>query len=124
MNTLTNTASCTYSLLGIPLTATPATATLNVVSNVVIFTKTFNPTSAKSGDTVAVNLSVNLPSSVLNPITSVVVKDTLPAGLTFVTGSVTLNGVAQPSADPAIGINVGTMNPNVTTLISFNALVS
>lgn len=124
MTTLTNTASCTYSLLGIPLVATPATAVLNIVSNVVVFTKTFNPTSAKSGDTVAINLSVNLPNSVLNPITSVVVKDQLPVGLTFVSGSVTLNGVAQPSADPSVGINVGTMNPNVTTLISFNALVA
>lgn len=124
MNTLTNTATCTYSLLGVPLTATPATATLNIVNNVVIFTKNFDPTSAKSGDTVAINLSLNLPSSILNPITSVVVKDTLPNGLTFVIGSVTLNGVSQPAADPQIGINVGTMNPNVTTLISFNALVT
>lgn len=124
MAILTNTANCTYSLLGIPLVAVPATANLDVVSDVVIFTKTFNPVAAKSGDTVAVNLSVNLPSSVLNPITSVVVRDTLPVGLTFVSGSVTLDGVAQPSADPAAGINVGTMNPNVTTLISFNALVA
>lgn len=123
MATLTNTASASYQLLGVPIVATPATATFEVVVNILNFTKTFNPIAGKSGDTVEVTLTVNNPVSVLNPITNVVVTDVLPTGLTFVTGSVKIDGTTNASAVPANGINLGSMNPNTTKIIKFNVTV-
>lgn len=44
-----------------------------------------------------------------NPLTNVFFQDTIPAGLSFVDGSVIVNGISQPQANP----NTGFMVPDV-----------
>jgi uncharacterized repeat protein (TIGR01451 family) len=54
---------------------------------------------------------------------SVILQDTLPEGLLFVPGSVTLNAVAMPLANPQSGVHVGTIALGETDVLEFNAKV-
>lgn len=77
-------------------------------------------------------------------LTDIIFTDIIPSGATFVTGSVKVDGVSQPTYDPNIGFNVGSLiilgsrtiifevevtslpNPNTiinTSLTEFNYLV-
>lgn len=52
-----------------------------------------------------------------------VLVDPLPAGVSFVPGSVTIDGVRSPSSSPATGIQLGNISPSVTRRVVFNAVV-
>lgn len=54
-------------------------------------------------------------------LTNVVVKDTLPSGLTFVPGSVKVDGVAKPNLTPN-NIPLGTMNKGQKIIITFEVV--
>lgn len=49
--------------------------------------------------------------------------DPLPAGTSFVSGSFKLNGVAQPSASPVNGVNLGTVAAGTTVAVSYQVRV-
>lgn len=55
--------------------------------------------------------------------TNVIYTDPIPSGTTFITGSVTVNGVTQAGANPANGIPIGSIAANSTTTVSFQVLV-
>ncbi|PFC81455.1 DUF11 domain-containing protein [Bacillus cereus] len=55
--------------------------------------------------------------------TNVIYTDPIPSGTTFISGSVTVNGVTQAGANPANGISIGSIAANSTTTISFQVLV-
>ncbi|MDA1568404.1 DUF11 domain-containing protein, partial [Bacillus cereus] len=55
--------------------------------------------------------------------TNVIYTDPIPSGTTFIPGSVTVNGVTQAGANPANGIQIGSIAANSTTTISFQVLV-
>ncbi|MGL4450093.1 MAG: hypothetical protein ACRCTZ_02740 [Sarcina sp.] len=73
------------------------------------------------GDTVVYTVSLQNTGNIV--ANNIFVKDILPSVLGFATGSVTINGVASPSADPSVGFNVGTVNPGQTILVTYNAQV-
>lgn len=119
MATITNKATTTYQLLGVNLSIDSNIVPFEVVSNVVTLTKSVVPTAGKSGDTVTFTITL-LPTAA---ITTTVITDVLPVGLTFVTGSVKVDGVAQPSANPATGITIGAVGLNITKTVTFQATV-
>jgi uncharacterized repeat protein (TIGR01451 family) len=55
------------------------------------------------------------------PVTNVVVKDTLPSGLTFVNGSVMVGGVSKPNLTPS-NIPLGTMAKGQKIVITFDVV--
>ncbi|NBD23332.1 DUF11 domain-containing protein [Paenibacillus glycinis] len=57
------------------------------------------------------------------PLRQSVLFDPLPSGTGFVPGSVTINGVRNPSASPAGGIPLGIIEPGTSRQILFNAVV-
>ena len=122
--TITNTANCSYKLQGATLNATPAKADLLVIGNILSFTKEFIPTVGKSGDTVTISIEVSLLASFPNSITNVIVTDMIPSGITLVTGSIEINGVSNPTANPNTGITVGTINPGETKTITFQVTIN
>ncbi|MGN4474767.1 hypothetical protein ACTFQ8_25365, partial [Bacillus cereus group sp. MYBK40-2] len=50
--------------------------------------------------------------------------DTAPVDTTFVFGSVTINGINQPNANPENGITLGTLAPNDSVIITFQVTIS
>ena len=54
-------------------------------------------------------------------IDNVVVTDVLPEGLTYVTGSTSVNGGSCSSLDPASGIALATLRAGETAVITFRA---
>jgi len=79
--------------------------------------KTEDRTTAVVGDVVTYGLSMQ--NSCAQPLSNAVLRDFLPEGLTFVSGSVVINGVSQPTANPLIGFFVPDILGGTTLQVSF-----
>ncbi|WP_249897756.1 hypothetical protein [Paenibacillus sp. PK3_47] len=79
--------------------------------------KSANLSSAAVGEYITYTVAVSNPSGV--PINNIVLSDPVPAGGTFVSGTVTVNGTAQPSANPNAGIALGTLAAGGTATVTF-----
>lgn len=118
MPQITNKATVTYTLLGVNLSIDSNTVNFDKVVNVLTATKSVSPSAGKSGDTVLFTIDVLTTAA----ITGVVLTDVL-TGFTFVSGSVKIDGVSQPSANPNTGINIGAVGIGITKTVTFNATV-
>ncbi|WP_256252558.1 hypothetical protein [Paenibacillus sp. UNC496MF] len=123
---LSNTATANYSF------SPPDGRTLfgSVQSNTVIIpvsspnvtaVKSTDAIDAVSGDTITYTIVVT--NNGISPVDNVVVVDPVPAGVTFIAGSVTVNGVTQPNANPNTGIQVGTIAAGAAATVTFQVLV-
>ena len=63
--------------------------------------KTVSSETASVGDTVT--FTVTLENTCQSPLTNLFFQDTVPNGLTFVPGSVTINGASAPGVNPNVG---------------------
>lgn len=54
---------------------------------------------------------------------NLIITDLVPQGANFISNSVKVNGVTQPSIDPALGITVGTIAVGTTSTVVFNTTV-
>lgn len=57
-------------------------------------------------------------------VSNVIFRDIIPAGATFISGSVRVNGTSHPSYDPNAGFNIGSMIVLSTNRIVFDVLVT
>lgn len=120
MAVLTNKATATYNLLGVPLTIDSNTVNFTTVVNVVTLTKSCSPTAGKSGDTVTFTITALATAA----ITGAVITDNLTgSGFTFVAGSVKVDGTSVPAANPNTGITLGAVGLNITKTITFDVTV-
>ncbi|MBN1040239.1 DUF11 domain-containing protein [Clostridium botulinum] len=83
--------------------------------------KTVNPALAAVNDTLTYTIVAKNTGNV--SANNVVITDTIPTDTTFVTNSVTVNGITQTGTNPETGINIGTLNPNQVATITFMVLV-
>ncbi len=81
--------------------------------------KSADKTQINVGDTV--NYTVTLTNPGINPLTGVTIKDVLPDGMTFVPGSVTVNGQANSAANPVVGFTVPDIQGGETVTVVFTA---
>ncbi|WDH84704.1 DUF7507 domain-containing protein [Paenibacillus urinalis] len=90
----------------------------------VTLVKSVSVPTAVVGDTIT--YSIVITNNGITNVTNAVLSDVLPSQSSFVPGSVTINGVTQPNANPAGGISIGTLAPGasatVTFAVSINAL--
>lgn len=84
--------------------------------------KSVNRTVAGLGDTLTYTITV--PNTGTGSAENVVLQDSIPNGTTFVAGSVTVGGVTQPSANPANGINLGTIPNNTQRIVTFQVRIT
>lgn len=56
-------------------------------------------------------------------VTNVSLSDIIPAGTSLVSGSVTVGGTPQPSANPGTGISIGTITPGGSVAVTFQVNV-
>lgn len=124
---LSNQASVTY-LYSLPdgRTFNDATVTNTVLIPVsspnITLVKTASATDAVVGDTITYTIVAT--NAGIAPVTNLVISDPIPAGTVFAAGSVTLNGLPLPGANPASGVSVGTLAPGATATLTFNVTVT
>ncbi|EEM70639.1 hypothetical protein bthur0009_33920 [Bacillus thuringiensis serovar andalousiensis BGSC 4AW1] len=107
-----------------PVTSTTPTPNVNVSIN------NPNPTTTKSADLQIadigdiVTFTVTFQNKGTVPATNVTVQDSLPQGVSFVPGSVVINGISQLGENPEIGIPIGTVNPGQSITVTFQGIVN
>ena len=84
--------------------------------------KSFTATGAVAGDTVTYTATITNGGSA--SAASVVLSDTLPAGLTFVPGSITVGGVSRPTLDVTSGIPLGSLALNSSVVVTYRAQIT
>ncbi|WP_083681674.1 DUF11 domain-containing protein [Paenibacillus sp. FSL A5-0031] len=124
---LVNQASATYSFLlpdGRTLGGSFSTNALSIpvsAPNVAVV-KSTTVTDAVVGDTITYRIAVT--NNGIENINNVLVVDPLSPGSSFQAGSVLIDGVPRPAANPSLGILVGLIAPSVTVLVDFSVLVT
>lgn len=83
--------------------------------------KTSNMSTANVGD--VVTYKVQLTNTCTSPLTDVFFRDIIPNGLSFVPGSVTVNGVTNPGVDPNTGFTIPDVAGESTTVVTFDVNV-
>lgn len=104
-----------------------AEATSNTVSLAVVFAKTtvfksVDKTFATRGDVLTYTSVVTNAGN--TDIVSALFTDDIPVGTSFIDGSVTVDGVAKPSANPAAGIELGSIAQGASVVVSFEATIN
>ncbi|WP_141500044.1 beta strand repeat-containing protein [Paenibacillus luteus] len=92
-----------------------------VFAPVVLVNKLVNAIDAVIGD--VLTYTINVTNNNAAPINTISVTDVIQSETTFVSGSVTVNGLAQPSANPAAGISIGSIAPGATVPVTFQVTV-
>lgn len=82
-------------------------------------TKSVNVSEVFVGDSVIFTLVVNNPE--FTTLSNAVLQDIVPAGLSFIPGSVNIDGVSSSGANPAIGIPLGSIGGFQTIRVTFAA---
>lgn len=95
--------------------------TTNLVNAVLTMTKSVDKTYATIGDTL--NYTINLTNNGSILLSDITVKDALPAEAEFVTGSVKIDNVEQPTYDITTGIDTGSITVIETKEITFQATI-
>jgi large repetitive protein len=85
--------------------------------------KTVDKAIAKVGDILTYTVLLSNTAGTANA-DNVFFTDTVPPGTSFVTGSFRIDGVVQALANPAAGVNVGTIASGASKTVSFQALVN
>ena len=83
--------------------------------------KTVSTPTANIGD--IVTYTVTLTNTCTSPLTNVFFQDIVPNGLSFVPGSVTVNGSQDITLNPNVGFNVPDIPGGSTATITFDALI-
>ncbi len=86
------------------------------------FVKTVDKAYAQLGDTVTYTLLLQNTGNA--PADNTVLSDVLPAGVTLVPGSVVINGTPTPSVTDMSSLPLGTLQPQQTVIVAFDALIS
>lgn len=98
------------------------TVSIPVSAPEVVVTKTTTTTATTNGDTVT--YSVTVLNAGIAAVSNAVFNDALPAGTAFVPGSVFVDGVQQPAANPATGVALGTLAPGASVNVTFSVTVN
>ncbi len=83
--------------------------------------KSVDRQSANVGETV--RFTVTLTNACTSPLTGVFFQDTLPDGLSFAEGSVTVDGTPEPASNPETGFALPDVPGGATVTVSFDAKV-
>ncbi|MBS0589520.1 MAG: DUF11 domain-containing protein, partial [Proteobacteria bacterium] len=88
-----------------------------------IVVKTVDKATAAVGDTLTYTITLNNQGAVA--ANNIVFNDAIPAGTTFVAGSLKINNVVQANpATPVTGLAIGTINAGATTTVVFQVQVA
>ncbi len=83
--------------------------------------KTVNTPTAIVGE--VVTYTVTLTNTCSSPLTNVFFQDTVPNGLSFLPGTVTVNGISDTALNPNTGFTIPDIPGGATATITFDAVV-
>ncbi|MGO4106291.1 DUF7507 domain-containing protein [Paenibacillus sp. YAF4_2] len=118
---LSNQSSVSYTVGTFSGTTASNSTITPVFQPVIPLTKSASTTSATVGDTITYTV---LARNTGNRAAAVTLLDNIPAGSTFVPGSVTINGAASPASSPLTGIPIGSLAPAGQTTVTFQTLLN
>ncbi len=124
-NTIINKATTTYNYLVIvPITGSSESNTTTTTINVtdLELVKSASVTDVMSGDTLTYTTVITNNGNI--NATNIEFIDLVPSELSFVSGSVTINGTPQPTYDPNVGFNLGTLAPGDSITVVFDTVVN
>ena len=127
-NELNNNAITTFNYIVNPNnapvtnTTTTNTVTTTVQNDNVIAIKAVDFTSALPGQTLTYTITITNSGNMI--IEDILLVDMAPVDTTFVIGSVTINGLNQPNANPENGITLRNLAPNESVIITFQVTIS
>ncbi|UYX54031.1 cell surface protein [Bacillus thuringiensis] len=127
-NELSNKAITTFNYIvnpnNLPVanTTTTNTVTTTVQNDNVVAIKSVNATNALPSQTLTYTITITNSGNVT--IEDLLAIDTVPVDTTFVIGSVMINGINQPNANPENGITLGSLAPNESAIITFQVTIS
>lgn len=127
-NELNNKAITTFNYIvnpnNLPVTNTTTTNTVTttVQNDNVVAIKSVNATNALPSQTLTYTITITNSGNVT--IEDLLAIDTVPVDTIFITGSVTINGINQPNANPENGIPLGNLAPNESVVITFQVTIS
>jgi len=101
---------------------TTNTVTVVMISGEIIVFKSADRAYAVRGDTVHYTSTVTNTGNINE--TSLVFRDPIPAGTSFVANSVKINGVNQPGLDPAVGFSIPDLAPGASNTVEFDVTVN
>lgn len=84
--------------------------------------KSVDKTFAVKGDILTYTSEIKNTGSI--PVTDVIFKDEIPAGTTFVNGSVYIDGVNYPSYNPQTGFFAANLTPQASVTVTFQVQVN
>jgi uncharacterized repeat protein (TIGR01451 family) len=124
---ISNQASATYSYTlpdGRTLGGSLSSNTLNIQVSApdVRVVKTTAAVDAVVGDTIVYEMVVT--NNGIDPVNNIVLTDPISSAVTFVTGSVLVDGVPRLSANPALGIALGSLAPGASVAVSYAVRVN
>lgn len=124
-NILNNQSSVTFNY--VVIVVVPGSSSSNVVTTTVNVTdiemeKTASVDIVESGDTLTYTTVITNNGNV--DATDIIFIDIVSSELTFVTGSVVVGGVSQPTYDPNVGFNIGTLEPGEDITVVFDTTVN
>ena len=127
VNPVFNIARADYEFF--PFAGYPATSFLNsnpvavfIIVRQMTNIKSFDKAFAVKGDILTYTSVITNTGSI--PVTDVIFKDEIPAGTTFVNGSVTVNGVSYPAYDPQTGFFAANLTPQASVTVTFQVQVN
>lgn len=95
--------------------------TIPVSSPDVTVAKSTSAIDAVVGDIITYTILIT--NNGLSPVNNVVMTDPVPAGTSFIAGSVTVDGTPRPTANPNVGITVGTIAVGSSATVTFQVRV-
>lgn len=93
-----------------------------IISRQMSIVKSVDKAFAVKGDVLTYTSLIKNTGSV--PVTDVMFKDEIPAGTTFVDGSVTIDGVSYPTYNPQTGFFVANLTPQASASVTFQVQIN
>lgn len=127
-NPILNSGTTTYQYVPVPnQPAVSGTDTTNIVSTqvnnaTVTMTKAVDKSFADIGDTLTYTVSFTGTGN--TNANNVIFTDVIPTGTTFVLNSLTIDGTTQVGANPANGVNIGSIPTGTTKNVAFQVVVN
>ena len=119
---VTNYATISYTAENRDLSENTNTVELVVVSDSLTIVKSVDKAIAVRGETLHYTSTVTNTGTLLK--TNLFFTDPIPAGTTFVVGSVLIDGVQQIAYDPAVGFALANLAVGASTVVEFDVTVN